>query len=74
MQNQLKSMEELFRQLPPDKQNEVRSYIEFLIHQQENRSRRQPKFDWAGALEDLREQYSSVDLQHQITSWRSETE
>lgn len=71
MQDQIRSLEELFRQLPPEKRKEVRSYIEFLIHQQENRSRRQPLFGWAGALTDLREQYSSVELQHQISDWRS---
>jgi hypothetical protein len=74
MQGQLTTMEELFKQLPPENQREVRSYIEFLIAKQEARSRRQPQFDWAGALSDLREQYSSVELQHQISDWRSEAE
>jgi hypothetical protein len=74
MQDQIKSLEELFKQLPPENQREVRSYIEFLIARQEARARRQPQFDWAGALADLRDQYSSVDLQHQITDWRSELE
>jgi hypothetical protein len=31
MQDQAKSMEELFRQLPPESQQEVRDFIEFLI-------------------------------------------
>ena len=74
MQDQTKSMEELFRQLPPESQREVRNFIEFLMAKQEARPRRQPQFDWAGALEDLRDQYSSVELQHQITDWRSESE
>lgn len=74
MQEQIKSMEELFRQLPPESQREVRDFIEFLIAKQESRSRRQPQFDWAGALEEMRDQYSSVDLQHQITNWRSDNE
>ena len=30
------------------------------------------KFDWAGCLSDLREQYTSVELQHQINLWREE--
>jgi hypothetical protein len=74
MQNQAKSMEELFRQLPGESQQEVRDFIEFLIAKQQARSRRQPQFDWAGTLADLRDRYSSVDLQHQITSWRSDPE
>ena len=74
VQDQAKSMEDLFRQLPPESRQEVQNFIEFLIAKQETRSRRQPQFDWAGALSDLRDQYSSVDLQHQITDWRSEVE
>lgn len=74
MQESVKSMEELFRELPPESQQEVRDFIEFLLAKQAARSRRQPQFDWAGALQELRAQYSSVDLQHQITNWRSEDE
>jgi hypothetical protein len=74
MQDQTKSMEELLKQLPPESQQEVRDFILFLIAKQKVRPRRQPQFDWAGALADLRDQYSSVDLQHQITNWRSDPE
>lgn len=74
MQEQTKSTEELFRQLAPESQREARMFIEFLIAKQEARPRRQPQFDWAGALTELRDQYSSVDLQHQLVNWRSEPE
>jgi len=30
------------------------------------------KLDWAGALADLKDQYSSVSLQHESTKWRDE--
>jgi hypothetical protein len=71
MWDQTMSLEELFKQLLPENRREVRSYIEFLITKREARSRRQPQFDWAGALSDLREQYSSVELQHQIRDLQS---
>ena len=74
MQEPGKSVEELFNQLPPESQHEVRDFIEFLLEKVRARPRRQPQFGWAGALEDLRDQYSSVDLQHQITDWRIEDE
>jgi hypothetical protein len=74
MQDQLRAMEELFRQLPPENRREVQSYIEFLIAKQEARARRPPRFDWAGALSELQGQYSSVELQHQISDWRGEAE
>jgi hypothetical protein len=72
MQDQTKSTEELFNRLAPESQQEVRNFIEFLIAKQKVRPRRQPQFDWAGALTEMRDQYSSVDLQHQLLNWRSE--
>ena len=74
MQDQTKSTEELYKQLAPESQKEVRTFIESLIAKQEGRPRRQPQFDWAGALTEMRDQYSSVDLQHQLLNWRSEPE
>lgn len=74
MQEPNKSTEELFKQLAPEGKREVRAFIEFLIGKQEARNRRQPKFDWAGALTEMRDEYSSVDLQHQLLNWRSELE
>ena len=32
---------------------------------------RKPSFEWAGALEHLRSQYTSVELQHAISNWRA---
>ena len=74
MQEHTKSTEELLRQLKPEGQREAGDFIEFLISKQEARPRRQPQFDWAGALSEMRDQYSSVDLQHQLLNWRSELE
>ena len=74
MQEQNKSTEELFKELAPEGQREVLDFIEFLIGKQEARPRQQPQFDWAGALSEMRDEYSSVDLQHQLLNWRSEVE
>ncbi|RQW79358.1 MAG: DUF2281 domain-containing protein [Methanothrix sp.] len=32
------------------------------------------KLDWRGALEDMKDQYTSVELQHKISEWRTETQ
>jgi hypothetical protein len=74
VQEEKKSTEELLRQLTPESLRQVRSLAESLIARQEARPRRQPHFDWAGALSEMRNQYSSVDLQHQLLNWRSELE
>lgn len=65
-----KTLEDLVKQLPPHLQDEVRDFAEFLIERQANKPRRKPRFDWAGGLRDLRDEYTSVELQHKISKWR----
>ncbi len=67
-------LEEMVRELPVERQAEVRDFVEFLLAKQRARSRQTPQFDWAGALKEMRDEYTSVDLQHEITRLRSEIE
>jgi hypothetical protein len=67
-----KSLEELVRELPPDMVAEVRDFIEFLLSKQERRVGRPLQQNWAGALRDYREQYTSVELQHRALNWRGD--
>lgn len=57
-------------QLPLDIQKEVLSYAEFLLEKRSKKKQKVPTFDWEGALADLGEQYSSVELQHEIGKMR----
>jgi len=66
----MEALGEVLEKLPPDLQKEVKDFIEFLLEKRAKRTRGKPKFDWAGALEDLRNQYTSVELQHNISKWR----
>jgi hypothetical protein len=63
----VKRVEEMIEDLPPDLQQEVDEFVEFLSAKHLRKPQSKPKFDWAGALKDLREQYSSVELQHKIS-------
>ena len=72
MDTTAKSLEELVRELPPDMLAEVRDFIEFLLSKRERRERRALRQDWAGALRDYRQQYTSVELQHQALDWRGD--
>ena len=63
-------LEEMLRRLPPELQTEVRDFVEFLLERKLTRQNRPMKFQWEGALKDLREQYTSVQLQHQVADWR----
>jgi uncharacterized protein DUF2281 len=58
------------KELPPDYQEEVRDFVIFLLEKRNKRPGHQPTFSWAGALKDLRAQYTSRDLQHQIAEER----
>jgi hypothetical protein len=67
---QAPSIAEVVAGLPPDCQQQVREFVEALIAKRHPGQRRPPKFDWAGCLTELRDRYTSVDLQHQIGRWR----
>lgn len=63
-------IEERIKELPPELQREVEDFVQFLLEKRLKRPRGKPNFGWAGALKDLREQYTSVELQHKISEWR----
>ena len=64
------SLQEMLRKLPPELQTEVRDFVEFLLERKSARQKRPMKFQWEGALKDMRAQYTSVQLQHQIAELR----
>ncbi len=65
------SLEERIKQLPPDLQQEVADFVDFLLQKHRQRHPQPPTFSWAGALADLRDEYTSVQLQHEIARWRT---
>ncbi len=70
MSDSTKSVEELIQELPPEAQSEVRDFAEFLFEKNARKRRGKAKFNWAGAARDLRDKYTSVELQHKISEWR----
>jgi hypothetical protein len=74
MNEYVKSINEMVNELAPGQQAEARDFIESLLAKKRAGPRRKPQFDWAGALKDMRDEYSSVDLQHESTRWRTEAE
>jgi len=69
-----KPINEMVNELPPERQAEVRDFVEFLLAKQRSSVRRKPQFGWAGALKDLRGEFTSVELQHEVTRLRGEAE
>ena len=64
------TVEELMRELPPEAQAEVRDFAEFLRQKSARKRKGEAKFNWAGVARDLRDKYTSVQLQHRISGWR----
>jgi hypothetical protein len=61
---------ETARELPEELQTEVRDFARFLRENRVSRPRRRKlRMDWAGGLKDLRDKYTSVELQHKILDW-----
>jgi len=65
----MRTLKELVEQLPPDLQQEVQDFVEFLLERRRKRARGRPHFGWAGALKDMQDQYTSVELQHKVLEW-----
>ncbi len=66
----MQDLKEVIEQLPPELQQEVRDFVKFLLEKRCKRAKGQPNFGWAGALKELRDKYTSVELQHKIVEWR----
>ncbi len=67
-----KPLEELIRELPPALRVEVRNFVEFLLTKRVQPRGRKLRQDWAGALRSYQQQYTSLELQHLASKWRSE--
>ncbi len=72
MSTQLKPLDELVRELPPDSQAEVRDFVEFLLEKRKRKVVGKLRQSWAGALSDHREEYTSLALQKKSLDWRGD--
>ena len=62
-------IDEMIKKLSPELQQEVEDFIEFLIEKHGKRPRAKVKVTYRGVLKDLRDKYSSVQLQHKAMEW-----
>ncbi|NWF92173.1 MAG: DUF2281 domain-containing protein [Syntrophaceae bacterium] len=66
----MQNIEQIIRELPPELRQEVEDFIKFLLEKRVKKPIGKFDFGWAGALKDLRDRYTSVELQHKISEWR----
>lgn len=71
MSSDQRSLEEIVRELRPDSQAKVRQFIENLLETTNDRANTKLKQNWAGALSDYREKYTSLELQKKSAEWRN---
>ncbi|MBP7964015.1 MAG: DUF2281 domain-containing protein [Caldilineaceae bacterium] len=56
-------------QLLPAQQQEVEDFAQFLANKYRRQKTLHLKQEWAGALKELRDEYTSVELQHKSLEW-----
>ena len=68
----MKSIEERIKELPPELRKEVESFVESLLRKRSRKDGKRLRQDWAGALRDYRDKYTSLELQKKALEWRSD--
>lgn len=64
-------IENRFNVLPDDLKKEVLDFIDFLMaKRKQEKISSQFDFTWEGGLTDFKDDFNSVDLQHQSMDWR----
>lgn len=67
-----KEIEVKMGQLPEDLKREVLGYVDFLLskYKSSEATKKKFKFDWEGGLSEIKEKFTSVELQHKTLEWR----
>ena len=67
-----KEIEVKMQELPENLRRDVLDYMEFLLKKYKSRETKAKKFkfDWEGGLSEIREKFTSVELQHKALEWR----
>ena len=68
----MSDLEEVIKELPLDLHQEVADFARFLMDKRARKPKGRLKLEWRGALEDMKDQYTSVELQHKILDWRGD--
>lgn len=71
MSNEIDEVKAKIDALPKDLKKEVLNYIDFLLQKRvHSKNQGNFSFDWEGSLSELREEFTSVELQHKASKWR----
>ena len=59
------------KDMPPGIQQEIEDFADFILKKRGPKKEHILRQDWAGALGDLKERFSSLELQKQALEWRN---
>ncbi len=68
----MKSIDERIKNLPPALKKEVEEFVNSLLKKRKKKNDKRLRQDWAGALRDYRDQYTSLELQKKALEWRGD--
>ncbi len=66
------TIEQLMQALPPELQQEVEDFARYLVEKRALKTGHILRQDWAGAIQDYRDEYTSLDLQKKALDWRGD--
>jgi hypothetical protein len=65
----MKTTEELIKELPPELQQEVRDFAQFLLDKKARPKQKKLRMTWAGGLREFRDKFTSLELQKKALEW-----
>lgn len=65
----METIDELIGQLPPELQQEVRDFAQFLLETKARPKQEKLRMSWAGALREFRDRFTSLELQKKALEW-----
>jgi hypothetical protein len=68
----MSALDDVIKELPSELQKEVLDFVQFLIAKRKRKRRHKLRQDWAGALREYRDRYTSLELQRKALEWRGD--
>jgi hypothetical protein len=65
-------LEDMIKALPPALAQEVYDFVQALLRRGRGQRGKKLRQDWAGALSEYRDRYTSLELQQKALEWRGD--
>ncbi|MBM4046293.1 MAG: DUF2281 domain-containing protein [Planctomycetes bacterium] len=63
------TIEDMMKQLPPELQEEVRDFAQFLLERKARPKQKNLRLTWAGGLREFRDRFTALELQKKALEW-----